>query len=91
GGNVAASYTLGFCEKQGKGTPHDIEAAIAHLSFAADAGHPHACYCLAECYEKGEGVAARDKDTALMLYKKAAAKGHAGALKKIAELERQSS
>ena len=86
GGNVAANYSLGWCEKHGKGTPKDAQSAVAHLTFAADAGHTHACFSLAECYETGDGVK-RDMRTASSLYKKAAAKGHAGAIKKLTELE----
>jgi TPR repeat protein len=88
GGNVAANYSLGWCEKHGKGTPKDLEKAVKHLKFAADAGHPHACFSLGECYETGEGVPLRNVREAIALYKKAAAKGHAGAVKKLAELEK---
>ena len=88
GGNVAANYSLGWCEKHGKGTPKDAEKAVKHLKFAADAGHPHACFSLGECYETGEGVPLRNVREAIALYKKAAAKGHAGAVKKLAELEK---
>jgi TPR repeat protein len=88
GGNVPANYSLGWCEKHGKGTEKNAEQAVKHLKFAADAGHPHACFSLAECYENGEGVAARNLREAITLYKKAAAKGHAGAVKRLAELEK---
>ena len=88
GGNIAACYSLGWCEKHGKGTPKDPAKAVKHLSIAANAGHVHACFSLAECYESGEGVAARNLREAIVLYKKAAAKGHAGAVKKLAELEK---
>jgi TPR repeat protein len=88
GGNTAASYSLGWCEKHGKGTAQDLAAAVKHLKFAADAGHPHACFSLGECYESGEGVAVRSKHEAIALYKKAAAKGHAGAAKRLRELEK---
>jgi TPR repeat protein len=88
GGNVSANYSLGWCEKHGKGTAQNAEQAVKHLKFAADAGHPHACFSLAECYENGEGVAARNLREAITLYKKAAAKGHAGAVKRLAELEK---
>jgi TPR repeat protein len=87
GGNVAACYSLGWCEKHGKGTPTDYEGAVKHLRFAADAGHAHACFSLGECYESGEGTT-RSMHEAIALYKKAAAKGHAGAVKKLAELEK---
>ncbi|MBO7169606.1 MAG: sel1 repeat family protein, partial [Clostridia bacterium] len=88
GGNVAASYSLGWCEKHGKGTPQDLEKAVKHLRFAANEGHPHACFSLAECYESGEGVPLRNEREAISLYKTAAAKGHVGAFKRLAELEK---
>ena len=88
GGNVAANYSLGWCEKHGRGTPQNAEKAVKHLKVAADAGHPHACFSLAECYETGDGVAMRNEREAISLYKKAAAKGHAGAIKKLAKLEK---
>jgi TPR repeat protein len=88
GGCIAANYSLGWCEKHGKGTPRDAAAAVKHLKIAADAGHPHACFSLAECYESGEGVTVRNEREALVLYKKAASKGHAGAMKKLRELEK---
>ena len=87
-GNVSANYSLGWCEKYGKGTKQDAESAVKHLKIAADAGHPHACFSLGECYENGEGVAQRDRRKAIDLYKKAAAKGHAAAAKRLAELEK---
>ncbi|MBR5602526.1 MAG: sel1 repeat family protein, partial [Clostridia bacterium] len=88
GGCVAANYSLGWCEKHGKGTPQDLPSAVKHLKFAADTGHPHACFSLAECYESGEGFASPNRREAIALYKKAAAKGHAGAVKKLRELDK---
>ena len=88
GGNIAANYSLGWCEKHGKGTPKDAQKAVAHLKIAAEAGHPHACFSLGECYETGDGVPLRNMHEALSLYKKAAAKGHAGAVRKLRELEK---
>ena len=88
GGNVAANYSLGWCEKHGKGMSKDPAQAVKHLRIAANAGNVHACFSLAECYESGEGVAERNLREAIALYKKAAAKGHAGAAKKLAELEK---
>ena len=88
GGHIAANYSLGWCEKHGKGTAQDLPAAVKHLSVAAKSGHPHACFSLGECYENGEGVAARNEREAITLYKKAAAKGHTGAIKRLAEIEK---
>jgi ABC-type uncharacterized transport system ATPase subunit len=69
-------------------SPKDAQKAVKHLRIAANAGHAHACFSLAECYESGEGVQVHSEREALALYKKAAAKGHAGAVKKLAELEK---
>ena len=88
GGNIAAHYSLGWCEKHGKGTAPNAELAVTHLKIAADTGHPHACFTLAECYENGEGVEQRNEREAISLYKKAAAKGHEGARKRLRELEK---
>ena len=88
GGNIPANYSLGWCEKHGKGTAQDLASAFKHLKIAADAGHPHACFSLGECYETGEGAPLRSEREAIALYKKAAAKGHAGAIKKLRELDK---
>lgn len=73
-GNRAARYHLSLLLWSTAKTDADRVKAVVVLRSAAELGHAHAQYDLAQRYEKGEGVAV-DREEALRWYEKSAAQG----------------
>lgn len=87
-GVVWAQYSLGWCLLHGVGTARDLRGAVKWLTVASRT-HGEACYCLAGCHERGDGVDVPDKREAIKYYRKAVKLGYRKADAKVAELEKQ--
>ena len=73
-GNSDSAYALGTWYLLGKNLEKDMCKAIDLLTLADDLNHPDACFDLAICYEKSEGIS-QDLERAFHLYLRAALYG----------------
>lgn len=87
-GVIWAQYSYGWCLLHGVGTAKNPREAVKHLTAAAKY-HAEACYCLASCYEAGEGVDVPDDREAVKYYRKALKLGYRKASSKVTELEKK--
>ena len=71
-----SQWALGFCYKDGKGTPQDYTEAVKWFRLAAEWGYPDAQSALGEMYEMGNGLR-QDYSKAIKWYRLSAAQGHA--------------
>ncbi len=85
-GLVWAQYSLGWCLLGGCGVSRDPREAVKWLTAAARY-HAEACYVLAGCHERGEGVDVPDLREAIKYYRKALKNGFRAAEAKVEELE----
>lgn len=76
--NVSAFNILGNLYLEGKGVPHDTEAAYEWYQKAAARNYKYAFYNLGKMYETGIGVSA-DMELAVNYYRRAAELGHESA------------
>ena len=88
GGIVWAQYSLGWCLLHGVGTPQDKREAVTWLSRAAKF-HGEAAFCLADCYQQGDGVDVADSREAVKYYRKAEQLGYLPAALKVRAMEKQ--
>jgi len=88
----AAQNELGRMYLYGSGVVRHYAVALRWFHLAAAQGHPHALYMVAECHQRGDGVAvAADVTEAIRWYRRANAAGHPGAareLRRLRELQR---
>ena len=79
-----SQYNLGNLYASGREVKRDMKAAFTWYEKAGQNGSAEALYALGEMYKSGEkGVVDKNKEKALELWKKAAAKGHKDAQKRI--------
>jgi uncharacterized protein len=84
GGSLPAIVELADAYFRGIGTKIDLNAALACLRKAADAGHAGAQAELAAQYAFGNGEPRHEKETPVALLKKSAASGNPTALESLA-------
>jgi uncharacterized protein len=79
-GHRRAQINVGILYMRGQGVARDLVQARAWLEKAAASGDPHALYALGRAMEDSQGLAGTDPVRAADLYRRAAEKGHPGAV-----------
>ena len=83
GGLFCATYELGLCYKEGRGTERNNEEAIVLLKRASDGGYKRASYSLGVIYEKGR-VVEQNFEEAVRLYRLGYEQGDIDAIQRLA-------
>lgn len=83
-GHADGMMMLGYCYREGIGTPQDNSQAFLWIRKAAEKDNAPACALLGDCYTFGDGVQVNPTQ-AYIWYKKAAEKGHANACFQLAQ------
>ena len=79
--NIEGKYILALCYSE----MENYNTAFSLLTEAAEANYDEAQYLLGSCYEDGSW-GRKNRNTAILWYKKAAENGHSGAIEKLKEL-----
>lgn len=85
-GHPVAQHNLGNHYLDGAGVPVNVAEGERWLTLSAEQGFTHAQYTLGLCYLRGHRGIARNPDAGELWIRKAAEKGHGGALVVLAQL-----